>query len=235
MRLAEKYRLPVIAMIDTPGAYPGVTAEERGQAHAIARNILELSRLKTPVVCAVIGEGGSGGALGIGVGDRVLMLENAYYSVISPEGCSSILWKSGDYAEKAAEILRLTANDLQVFEVVDAVVPEPLGGAHKSIPETCKNLGDAIEKALDEVVDLPLAELLDQRYAKMRKLGVFLDNGKRVGPEHPEAEAFKAARAKAKAEAAAAKPEPQNGTEPQNGAQAKAETPAEAPSEESAN
>src|SRR5690606_36969639 len=132
MRLAEKFRIPIVTLIDTPGAYPGVDAERRGQAHAIARNILEMSRLRTPVVCVVIGEGGSGGALGIGVGDRMLMLENAYYSVISPEGCSSILWKSADYADRAAAILKLTAKDLLGFKIVDRVIPEPLGGAHHS-------------------------------------------------------------------------------------------------------
>jgi acetyl-CoA carboxylase carboxyl transferase subunit alpha len=228
MRLAEKFRLPVVALIDTPGAYPGVTAEERGQAHAIARNILEMCRLRTPVVCVVIGEGGSGGALGIGVGDRVLMLENAYYSVISPEGCSSILWKSGDFAARAAEILRLTANDLLTFKVVDGVVPEPLGGAHKSIPETCKNLGDAVQKALDEIVDLPLDTLLAQRYEKVRALGVFFENGERVGPVLPAAEAFKAERAAAKAaEAAAPAPPPAEEAEPEaEPAEAKSEEPA---------
>ncbi len=178
MRLAEKFRLPVVSLIDTPGAYPGVAAEERGQAHAIARNIFEMSRLKTPVVCVVIGEGGSGGALGIGVGDRVLMLENSYYSVISPEGCSSILWKTADHAPRAAAILKLTATDLIGFGIIDAIVPEPLGGAHQSTGETCKLVGDAIVDALDEIVDLPTDRLLELRYEKVRRIGVFLEEGK---------------------------------------------------------
>jgi len=175
MRLAEKFRIPVVTLIDTPGAYPGVTAEERGQAHAIARNILEMSRLKTPVVCVVIGEGGSGGALGIGVGDRVLMLENAYYSVISPEGCSSILWKSAEQAPKAAEILKLTASDLVGFGIVDEIVPEPLGGAHQSPGECARSVAETIERHVAEVADLPTDELLDRRYAKVRRIGVFLE------------------------------------------------------------
>ncbi len=177
MRLAEKFKIPVVALIDTPGAYPGVEAERRGQAHAIARNILEMSRLRTPVVCVVIGEGGSGGALGIGVGDRMLMLENAYYSVISPEGCSSILWKSADYADRAAAILKLTAKDLLGFKIVDRVIPEPLGGAHQSVAETCRVVADAVCAALDEVVDLSLDALLEQRYEKVRRIGVFVERG----------------------------------------------------------
>lgn len=181
MHLAEKYRLPVVALIDTPGAYPGVTAEERGQAHAIARNILEMSRLRTPVVCAVISEGGSGGALGIGVGDRVLMLENAYYSVISPEGCSSILWKTAEQAPRAAQILKLTARDLLSFGVIDAIVPEPLGGAHKSPPEACRLLGEALCEHLAAIVDKPLDALLQERYEKIRRIGMFLENGRPAG------------------------------------------------------
>ncbi|MGE0712551.1 MAG: acetyl-CoA carboxylase carboxyltransferase subunit alpha [Planctomycetota bacterium] len=177
MRLAEKYRIPIITLIDTPGAYPGIEAEERGQAHAIARNILEMSRLRTPVVCVVIGEGGSGGALGIGVGDRVLMLENAYYSVISPEGCSSILWKSAEFAPRAAQILKLTARDLLTFKVVDEVIPEPLGGAHQSIPEACRRLQDALVHNLDQIVDLSLEDLMQRRYEKVRRLGVFYEHG----------------------------------------------------------
>ena len=181
MRLAEKYRIPIVALIDTPGAYPGVTAEERGQAHAIARNILEMSRLRTPVVCVVISEGGSGGALGIGVGDRVLMLENAYYSVISPEGCSSILWKTAAEAPRAAEILKLTARDLLTFGVIDQVVPEPLGGAHKVPGEACRLLGEALVENLDKVAGLPLDQLLEQRYEKIRRIGMFLENGRPAG------------------------------------------------------
>ncbi|HBP19619.1 MAG TPA: acetyl-CoA carboxylase carboxyl transferase subunit alpha [Planctomycetes bacterium] len=191
MRLAEKFRIPIVTMIDTPGAYPGLEAEERGQAHAIARNILEMARLKTPVVCAVIGEGGSGGALGIGVGDRVLMLENSYYSVISPEGCSSILWKSGDYATKAATILKLTAKDLLGFKIVDEVVEEPLGGAHQAPAEACGRLAEAISRHLDEIVDLPLEELLERRYQKVRRIGVYRERGQLIaaGEVVPEDEA----------------------------------------------
>jgi acetyl-CoA carboxylase carboxyl transferase subunit alpha len=178
MKLAEKYRLPIITLIDTPGAYPGVAAEERGQAHAIAKNIFEMSRLATPTVCVVIGEGGSGGALGIGVGDRVLMLENSYYSVISPEGCSSILWKTADQAARAASILKLTATDLFGFGVVDAIVPEPLGGAHQAPAEACRLVSDAIHEHLQEIVRLPTDELLARRYEKVRRLGVFLEEGR---------------------------------------------------------
>jgi acetyl-CoA carboxylase carboxyl transferase subunit alpha len=177
MRMAEKYRIPVITLIDTPGAYPGLEAEERGQAQAIARNILEMSRLKTPLICLTIGEGGSGGALGIGVGDRTLMLENAYYSVISPEGCSSILWKSADHAPKAAAILKLTAKDLLRFRVIDAIVPEPPGGAHQSIPESCRLVEEALAEHVEAVADLPTDELLAKRYEKVRQIGIFLENG----------------------------------------------------------
>jgi acetyl-CoA carboxylase carboxyl transferase subunit alpha len=186
MRLAEKYRLPVIALIDTPGAYPGLDAEERGQAHAIARNILEMSRLRTPIVCLVIGEGGSGGALGIGVGDRGLMLENAYYSVISPEGCSSILWKSADHAPKAASILKLTAKDLIRFKIIDAVVPEPAGGAHQSIGETCRSVEAALVKHVDEIAEIPIDKLLEQRYQRVRQIGIYLENGKQNFIPEPE-------------------------------------------------
>src|SRR5512135_3859864 len=132
MKLAEKFRLPVVTLLDTPGAFPGLEAEERGQAEAIARNLLEMARLKTPIIVVIIGEGASGGALGIGVGDRILMLENTWYSVISPESCSSILWRSWDYKEQAAEALQLTAPDLMKQKIVDAIVPEPLGGAHRN-------------------------------------------------------------------------------------------------------
>src|SRR5436190_22095493 len=136
MQLAAKYSLPVICFIDTSGSYPGVGAEERGQAQVIAENMLEMSRLRTPVICVVIGEGGSGGALGIGVGDRVAILEHAYYSVISPEGCAGILWKSGEYAERAATALKFTSRDLLRLRVVDDVIPEPLGGAHRDHQQT---------------------------------------------------------------------------------------------------
>lgn len=189
MRLAEKYGIPVVTLIDTPGAYPGLEAEERGQAHAIARNILEMARLKTPIICVVIGEGGSGGALGIGVGDRVLMFENSYYSVISPEGCSSILWKSGDYTSQAAQILKLTAKDLQGFGIVDEIIEEPLGGAHKSTPEASKRLRETLIRHLDEVCALGEDELLEQRYQKVRRIGVFYEKGQLISAGQAVAEA----------------------------------------------
>ena len=186
MKLAEKFRLPIISLIDTPGAYPGLAAEERGQAQAIAQAIFEMTRLRTPIVCVVIGEGGSGGALGIGVGDRVLMLENAYYSVISPEGCSSILWKSADYAAQAAEILKLTARDLLGFRVIDGIIQEPVGGAHQALDRACHLVGDAIEAELDELTKLSEDELLQGRYDRVRRIGVFLDAP--PAPESPAAE-----------------------------------------------
>jgi acetyl-CoA carboxylase carboxyl transferase subunit alpha len=185
MQLAEKFKLPVVTFIDTPGAYPGVGAEERGQAHAIARNILEMSRLRVPVVCVVIGEGGSGGALGIGVGDRILMLEHSYYSVISPEGCSSILWKTAEHADKAAEALRLTAKDLLGFGVIDEIVPEPLGGAHRSTAEAVKTVKDAIVTALKALEKKPVADLLEERYAKVRRIGIFLEKPEAAEVEVP--------------------------------------------------
>jgi acetyl-CoA carboxylase carboxyl transferase subunit alpha len=175
MKLAEKFRLPVVCFIDTPGAYPGVGAEERGQAHAIARNILEMARLETPVVCIVIGEGGSGGALGIGVGDRILMLEHSYYSVISPEGCSSILWKTAEHADKAAEALRLTAKDLLGFGVIDEIVQEPLGGAHRSIPDAVKVVREAICTNLARLDGKKTVDLLEERYQKVRRIGILLE------------------------------------------------------------
>jgi acetyl-CoA carboxylase carboxyl transferase subunit alpha len=174
-----------VTFIDTPGAYPGVGAEERGQAHAIARNILEMSRLRVPVVCIVIGEGGSGGALGIGVGDRILMLEHSYYSVISPEGCSSILWKTAENADKAAEALRLTAKDLLGFGVIDEIVPEPLGGAHRSPAEAIKTVREYILKALGQIEGKKTDELLEERYQKVRKIGVFLEKAATEEPEVP--------------------------------------------------
>jgi len=171
MRLAERFGLPIVTLINTPGAYPGIGAEERGQAWAIAENILEMSTLKVPVICVVIGEGGSGGALGIGVGDRVLMLEYAYYSVISPEGCASILWKDGSRAEDAARALRLTSDDLLKLGVVDEVVPEPLGGAHRSPAEMIERLQAAIVSHLDELSAMDPDERLEQRYQRLRGLG----------------------------------------------------------------
>ena len=176
MRLAEKYGLPVICLIDTPGAYPGIGAEERGQSQAIAENMYEMSRLKTPIICVVIGEGGSGGALGIGVGDRVSMLEFSYYSVISPEGCAGILWKSHQYAERAANALRFTSKDLLELGVVDHVIPEPLGGAHRDHHQTAMRVKQYLVRSLRELVGLPVEKLLDGRYAKFRRMGVFLED-----------------------------------------------------------
>jgi acetyl-CoA carboxylase carboxyl transferase subunit alpha len=175
MKMAAKYNLPVICFIDTPGAYPGVGAEERGQSQAIAENMFEMSRLETPIVCIIIGEGGSGGALGIGVGDRVAMLEHSYYSVISPEGCAGILWKSHEYAERAAKALRFTSKDLKNFGVVDHVIEEPLGGAHRDHHQTATRVKSYLLKTLRELTALPRPRLLDERYDKFRRMGVFLE------------------------------------------------------------
>jgi acetyl-CoA carboxylase carboxyl transferase subunit alpha len=168
--------LPVICLIDTPGAYPGIGAEERGQSQAIAENMYEMSRLKTPIICVVIGEGGSGGALGIGVGDRVAVLEFSYYSVISPEGCAGILWKSHQYAERAANALKFTSQDLMRLGVVDQVIPEPLGGAHRDHHQMAMRLKQYLVRSLRELVSLPVDKLLDGRYEKFRRMGVFLDD-----------------------------------------------------------
>jgi len=173
MRLAEKFGFPVVTLIDTPGAYPGVGAEERHIAEAIAVNIREMMVLRTPVVAVVIGEGGSGGALGIGVADRVLMLENAYYSVISPEGCAAILWKHRKHAPEAAEALKLNARELMAMHLVDGVIPEPLGGAHQDPAAAAENLKSAVTSSLREVMDVPTDKLVQQRYEKFRKMGIF--------------------------------------------------------------
>ncbi|MEO6598087.1 MAG: acetyl-CoA carboxylase carboxyltransferase subunit alpha [Planctomycetota bacterium] len=171
MRLAEKLKLPIVTFINTPGAYPGIGAEERGQAGAIARNILEMFDIKVPIVCIVIGEGGSGGALGIGVGDRVGMLDNSYYSVISPEGCAAILWKSGDKAPEAAEALKLTSKDLLRLRLVDKVIEEPLGGAHRDPKGAVERVKAQILEWLHELAVIPVPELLEQRYRKFRGMG----------------------------------------------------------------
>ena len=171
MKMAERFGLPVVALINTPGAYPGIGAEERGQAWAIAENILEMSALKVPTICIVIGEGGSGGALGIGIGDRVLMLEHAYYSVISPEGCAAILWKSGEKAAEAARALRLTSEDLLRLKVVDGVVKEPLGGAHRNPAAMVATLKDVLLATLKELTEMDPEERMAQRYARLRALG----------------------------------------------------------------
>jgi len=173
MRLAEKFRLPVVALIDTPGAYPGIGAEERHIAEAIAVNLREMMILEVPIVACVIGEGGSGGALGIGVADRVLMLENAYYSVISPEGCAAILWKHRKHAPEAADALKLNATELLKLGVIDGVVPEPMGGAHKDHPAAAGALKTALLAALGEIQRVPIKKLLEQRYQKFRAMGVF--------------------------------------------------------------
>lgn len=175
MRLAEKFQLPVIALIDTPGAFPGIEAEERNIAEAIAFNLREMMRLRTPVVAVVLGEGGSGGALGIGVADRVLMMENAYYSVISPEGCAAILWKHRQHAPEAAEAMRLTAKHLHEFGIVDEVIPEPLGGAHRDHAAAADSLRRVLSKHLNELVNLPLDDLLRARYDKFRQFGAIID------------------------------------------------------------
>jgi acetyl-CoA carboxylase carboxyl transferase subunit alpha len=173
MQLAEKFELPVICFIDTPGAYPGVGAEERHIAEAIAVNLREMMVLKTPLLAVVIGEGGSGGALGIGICDRILILENAYYSVISPEGCAAILWKDRANAAQAAAALKLTAKDLLELNIVDEIIPEPLGGAHRDFDTTAATLKKTLLKHLEKLNDLKISELLDARYKKFRKIGEF--------------------------------------------------------------
>lgn len=175
MRLGEKFQLPVISLIDTPGAYPGIGSEERHIAEAIAVNLREMMVLRVPIIACVIGEGGSGGALGIGVADRVFILENAYYSVISPEACSAILWKDRKHAPEAAEALKLTSHDLMKLDVVDEVVPEPEGGAHRDHDLAAANLGAALRRNLKRVLETPIDELLKERYAKFRKLGNFAE------------------------------------------------------------
>ena len=175
MKSAEKFGIPVVSLIDTPGAYPGLEAEERGQGEAIARNILEMTRLKVPIITIIIGEGASGGALGIGVGDKVLMLENTWYSVISPESCSSILWRSWEYKEQAAEALKLTAKDMKRMKLVDEIVKEPLGGAHKDREQTFRTVSNTIVKSYDEFKNLSPKELVDQRMEKYSQMGVYKD------------------------------------------------------------
>ncbi|WP_431158445.1 acetyl-CoA carboxylase carboxyltransferase subunit alpha [Winogradskyella poriferorum] len=175
MKSAEKFGIPVVTLIDTPGAYPGLEAEERGQGEAIARNILEMTRLKVPIITVIIGEGASGGALGIGVGDKVLMLENTWYSVISPESCSSILWRSWEYKEQAAEALKLTAKDMKRMKLVDQIVKEPLGGAHTDRDKTFLAVKDAIVKSYEELKNLSPKELVKSRMDKYANMGVFKD------------------------------------------------------------
>lgn len=175
MKFAAKFGLPIICLIDTPGAYPGIGAEERGQAQLIAANLLEMSRIPTPIICVVIGEGGSGGALGIGIGDRVSLLEHSYYSVISPEGCAGILWKHAteETKSKAAEALKLTAKHLKELNVIDEVIPEPLGGAHRDPRDMANTLKVQLIKHLRELRGMPVKKLLEKRYRKFREMGVF--------------------------------------------------------------
>ena len=173
MKQAEKFNRPIILFIDTPGAYPGLEAEERGQGEAIARNILEMTRLKVPIICVIIGEGASGGALGIGVGDRVLMMENTWYSVISPESCSSILWRSWEYKEQAAEALKLTAPDMKKMKLIDDIIKEPLGGAHTNREEAFLAVKKAIEKSYKELKNLSPKDLTKTRMDKYASMGVY--------------------------------------------------------------
>jgi acetyl-CoA carboxylase carboxyl transferase subunit alpha len=171
MDLAAKFHLPVVCLIDTQGAYPGVGSEERGVAEAIARNMLEMSRLRTPIICIVIGEGGSGGALGIGVGDRVAMLQYSYYSVISPEGCASILWRTGEKAPEAAEALKLTSETLKELKVIDDIIPEPLGGVHRKHTEAANHMERYIVRTIRKLKGMAMDDLIEKRYARWRKLG----------------------------------------------------------------
>ncbi|HIC31642.1 MAG: acetyl-CoA carboxylase carboxyltransferase subunit alpha [Flavobacteriaceae bacterium] len=173
MKSAEKFGIPVVTLLDTPGAYPGLEAEERGQGEAIARNILEMTRLKVPIITIVIGEGASGGALGIGVGDKIMMLENTWYSVISPESCSSILWRSWEYKEQAAEALKLTAKDMKKVKIVDDIIKEPLGGAHTDRETTFKTVSKAIVDAYEEFKNLSPKDLVNKRIEKYSEMGVF--------------------------------------------------------------
>ncbi|MHC4259013.1 MAG: acetyl-CoA carboxylase carboxyltransferase subunit alpha [Planctomycetota bacterium] len=172
MKFAEKFGIPIVTLIDTPGAYPGIGAEERGQAQAIAVNLMEMSRLRVPIICICIGEGGSGGALGIGVGDRMAMLEFAYYSVISPEGCAAILWRDGSQAPDAAEALKLTSRDLYKLELVDAIIPEPLGGAHRNTHDTVYNVEQFIIKTLRDLKRMKTQNLLENRYKRLCSVGI---------------------------------------------------------------
>lgn len=173
MRLAEKFNKPVITFIDTPGAFPGIEAEERGQGEAIARNIIEMMQLKVPIICVVIGEGASGGAIGIGVGDKVFMLENTWYSVISPESCSTILWRTRDQKEKAAEALKLTAEDMLENKLIDAIIPEPLGGAHRDYDTTFTNVKKEIKKHLTRMHKQDAEERIEKRIEKYSQMGIF--------------------------------------------------------------
>lgn len=175
MKLAEKFNKPVITMLDTPGAYPGLEAEERGQAEAIAKNLFEMSRLRVPIIVVIIGEGASGGALGIGVGNRILMLQNCWYSVISPESCSSILWRNWDYKEQAAEALKLTAPDLLEQKIIDRIIEEPLGGAHKDHQAAADTLKSALLEELDKLVKIKPEKLIEERLEKFGSMGEYIE------------------------------------------------------------
>ncbi len=179
MKMAEKFNVPIVTLIDTPGAYPGIGAEERNIAEAIAYNLREMMTLSVPIIAVVIGEGGSGGALGIGIADRVLMMENAYYSVISPEGCAAILWKDRKYATEAAQALKLSANDLLDLEIIDELIAEPMGGAHHDHVGSANNLKKTVNKHLLELETIPKDELLEQRYEKFRKFGEIREKGRK--------------------------------------------------------
>ena len=195
MKLAAKFNMPVICLIDTKGAYPGIGAEERGTAQIIATNMFEMSRLQTPIICVVIGEGGSGGAVAMGVGDRIAILEFAYYSVISPEGCAGILWRSAEFAQQAAKSLKMTSRDLISLGVVDDLIEEPLGGAHRDDHAMAARLKMYLVRTLRELLAQPIDQLLENRYQKFRRMGVVLDN---AVPAEPQA----ATELSAKAEAA---------------------------------
>ena len=173
MKMAERFKLPILTFIDTPGAYPGVDAEERGQSEAIARNLYVMSSLKTPIICTIIGEGGSGGALGIGVGDKLCMLEYSTYSVISPEGCASILWKSAEKASEAALAMNMTSDRLKELDLIDIVIPEPLGGAHRNIKMMANSLSLVLQENLDVLDRVPIDELLENRYQRFMQFGQF--------------------------------------------------------------
>ncbi|VAW56710.1 Acetyl-coenzyme A carboxyl transferase alpha chain [hydrothermal vent metagenome] len=175
MKMAERFKLPVITFIDTPGAYPGIDAEERGQSEAIARNLFEMAALKTPIICTVIGEGGSGGALAIGVGDRVMMLKYSTYSVISPEGCASILWKSADHAQDAADALGITSGRLKELNLIDQIIDEPLGSAYRDIELTARNIRQALKDSLDNLNQMGLNKLLDARYQRLMSYGEYTE------------------------------------------------------------
>ncbi len=206
MRLAAKYEVPVVCLIDTPGAYPGVGSEERGISYAIAVNLMEMSRLRTPIVCAVIGEGGSGGALGIGVGDSVAMLEHSFYSVISPEGCAAILWRTGEQRKRAAESLKLTARELKRLGIVEQIIPEPFGGAHRDPTAAAANLESYITDTLRELKRYKIETILKKRYERIRSLGSFFESAQSGAQVRARKATAAASRAPARARRTATQP-----------------------------